>query len=344
MNTRVVLVAALATTALALTGASPAPAVTPRPGLVILDLRTHVERRFQFTPAYPALSPDRRRMAYIIRDGNEDYQLRVRHLDGSKDHLLLQSPFPSFLGDPSWSPDGRSIAIPWDPTGCGETDASCTGLWLMRTSGRPPQKLSDDAWDAVWAPGSRRLAFPGAMDGDGNAVLTVENVDGSDRETFGARTPIQTLSWSGDGTSVLYSTSQRPFSPGAPPGDVHVVTLGTRLDSVVGKGWFPAWSHDGTLISFLRTTKNGLTLFLREHGATRPILNRPKTTMVQAWSPKGHRLAIAVSGFLGTRIYLFDPDRDQSPRPITRRVWGGVSYITWSADGRSLIFVRLGFN
>jgi len=344
MSGRVALVAILATTALALTGATQAPAVTPRPGLIILNLRTHAEKRFQFAPPGFALSPDRRRMAYIIRNGDGELQLRVRHLDGANDHVLLHSPFPSFMGDPSWSSDGRTIAVPWDSTGCGETDASCVGLWLVRTSGRPPEKLADDAWDAAWAPGSRRLAFPGQLDNAGFAVLTVENADGSGRSTFGARTPVESLSWSGDGTRLLYSTSQRPALPQASVGEVHVVTPAAGLDTVVAKGWFPTWSHDGTLISFLRTTKNGLTLFLRAHGRTRPILNRPQTTIAEAWSPRGHRLAIAVSGFLGARIYLFDPDVDSSPRQIMPRAYGGVPYITWSADGRRLIFVRLGFN
>jgi Tol biopolymer transport system component len=316
--------------------------VTSREGIFSLDLRTHSERRFQLVALGFELSPDRRRMAYIIREGNEDLQLRVRRLDGSMDHLLLESPIPSFLGDPSWSPDGRTIAFRWDPTG--GTNASGTGLWLMRTSGGPPQKLVDNAWDAAWAPDSRRLAFPGQMDNAGQPVLTVENVDGSERQMFGSPTPITSLSWSGDGTKLLYSTNEwgTPWPGVGSAGDIHVVTPASGLDSVIAKGWTPVWSDDGKLISFVRTTKKGMTLFLLRGKRTNAIMIRPKGYFVAAWSRHGHRLAIGATDRYGqSRVYLLDADKGTRPRPVTPRAYGGIRSIAWSPDGRRLIFLRL---
>ncbi|MGZ4309917.1 MAG: TolB family protein [Gaiellaceae bacterium] len=344
MSARVVLVAALAATALGFTGANGAQGGASGEGIFSLDLRTHTQKRFQLVALGLELSPDRRRMAYVIRKGNDDLQLRVRRLDGSSDHLLLESPLPSFLGNLSWSPDGRTIAVPWDPTGCGITDASCIGLWLIRTSGRPPEKLSDDAVDAVWAPDSKRLAFSGEMDGGGQALLTVENVDGSERRTFGSRTPITSLSWSGNGTRLLYSTNEwgTPWRGVGPVGDIHVVTPSIGLDSVIAKGWTPAWSDDGKLISFARTTRNGMTLFLHEGKRTNAIMIRPKGYFVAAWSRHGHRLAIGATDRYGqSRVYVLDADRGTSPRPVTPRAYGGIRSISWSPDGRRLIFVRL---
>jgi Tol biopolymer transport system component len=340
----VALVMVLAATALALTGANGAPAGASGEGIFSLDLRTLTQKRFPLVALGLELSPDRRRLAYVIRKGNDDLQLRVGRLDGSNDHLLLESPSPSFLGNLSWSPDGRTIAVPWDPTGCGITDASCIGLWLIRTSGRPPEKLSDDAVDAAWAPDSKRLAFSGEMDGGGQALLTVENVDGSERRKFGSRTPITSLSWSGNGTKLLYSTNEwgTPWRGTGAVGDIHVVTPATGLDSVVAMGWTPAWSEDGKLISFARTTQNGMTLFLLRGRRTNAIMIRPKGFFVAAWSPRGRRLAIGATDRYGeSRVYVLDADRSTGPRPVTPRAYGGIRSITWSPDGRRLLFVRL---
>jgi Tol biopolymer transport system component len=156
-------------------------------GIVSLDLRTHKERLFPLGDL-AALSPEGGRLAEARNPDNKECVLRVHHLDRSHDHVLVRTTFPVCPGDPRWSPDGRMIAYSLF-TKCAVGAPGChpVQLWLVGTSGGAPRLLSNDAGTAAWAPASKRLAFPGELDGGGRSRLTVENRDGSARVAFGSR-------------------------------------------------------------------------------------------------------------------------------------------------------------
>ena len=333
---------ALAVAALVLVGggaASTARAVA-RTGIVSLDLRTHKERVFPLGDL-AALSPEGGRVAAARNPDNKQCLLYVRRLDGSRQRVLVRTTFPACPGDPRWSPDGRMIAYSLF-TKCAVGAPGChpVQLWLVRTSGGAPTLLSNDAGTVAWAPASKRLAFPGELDGGGRSRLTVENRDGSARVAFGSRHEVYSVSWSGDGRKVLYST-KAPYSQNGKTGDIHAVSVETGKDSVVASGVDPAWSRDGKFLSYVRGTGNRPTLYLEDGRKVRTVLSRPNFTFGQAWSRKGHRLAFAATNRFGqARIFVYDPGRPKPLRAVTRWSYGPVPSIAWSRDGHRILFAR----
>lgn len=111
----------------------------------------------------------------------------------------------------TWSPDGATLAY----TG-GETDAS--ELWLVDADGADKRLLVADLGDAyhgigpVWSPTGERIAYqrPTGTGGERHEVVLVNVADGSETlieapETDGQRWWPFTVSWSPDGTTLLYA-------------------------------------------------------------------------------------------------------------------------------------------
>jgi Tol biopolymer transport system component len=340
---RAAIAGALAMSALLLAGgggATPTAQALARPGIVSLDLRTHKQRVFPLGDL-AALSPEGRRVAFGENPDNKECLLHVCRLDGSHDRVLVRTAFPLCPGDPRWSPDGRTIAYSLftkcNPGGAGYHPVE---LWVVRSSGGPPRLLSNDAGTVAWAPKSRRLAFPGELDGAGRSRLTVESLDGASRAAFGSRVEIYSLSWSADGRRVLYSTNS-PWFAARGSGEIHAVSAATGAGAVLARGVDPAWSRDGKFLSFVSRKGARTTLFLQRHGTRRVVLSRPNFGFVHAWSPTGHLLAFAATNRYGQgRVFVFDPGRAKPLRAVTRWAYGPVASIVWSRDGRRILFAR----
>lgn len=322
---------------------STTPAALPRPGIVSLDLRTHAEHLFPLRDL-AGLSPEGRRIAFVTSPGNH-YQLRVQRLDGSHDHVLVRMRWPLSMGEPRWSPNGRTIAyLRFDPA-CPTGPPGCHGavqLWLVRPAGGPPKLLSDDADGAAWAPDSQRLAFGAEVDaGAGLARLTVASPDGFGRVAFGQPRSIFSLSWSPDGSTLFYSTNSTGF-PQFGDGAIHAVDPATGGDHIIAAGLDPKSSADGKFLSFVHLHGKRVTLLVLHNGKPRVVLSRPNFFFAHAWSRRGHLLAFAATNRFGQdRVFVYDPDRAKPLRAVTRWGYGPVRSIAWSRDGRRILFERV---
>jgi Tol biopolymer transport system component len=109
------------------------------------------DARFRITGA-PTLSPDGTRIAFTVDDGVHP-RLLAMNKDGSQVTVLAES--LALLGNPVWSPDGRSLvsAVVYDG------EPRLTRIFL---NGEPPAAmLGEYSVDPVWSPDGRFLVYSG---------------------------------------------------------------------------------------------------------------------------------------------------------------------------------------
>jgi len=149
-----------------------------------------------------ALSPDRRYIVYVLRDGEQE-SLWVRQLATGSQVQVLPPDQVSFVAL-SFTPDGNYIMFV-------RSDKSTTSfryLYRMPALGGTPQRLIRDIDSApAFSPDGQEIAFVrGILDPPGNQIL-IAKADGSgerllvERRGFGAGSA--TVSWSADGKNLL---------------------------------------------------------------------------------------------------------------------------------------------
>jgi Tol biopolymer transport system component/predicted Ser/Thr protein kinase len=150
-----------------------------------------------------ALSPDRRYIVYVLRDGAQE-SLWVQQL-ATGSHVQVLPPDQVHFVAISFTPDGNYVMFV-------RSDKSTTNfhyLFQIPALGGTPQQLIRDIDSApAFSPDGQEIAFVrGILDPPGNQIV-VAKVDGSgehvltNRRGFGAGSP--TVSWSGDGKNLAF--------------------------------------------------------------------------------------------------------------------------------------------
>lgn len=185
----------------------------------------------------PALSPDRKRLAFASdRDG--DWDLYVLQLaDGG---LTQVTNTPQYDSAPSWSPDGEWLAF---ETYLNENlDVSVVNV----NSGEQIPLTEHGASDhsPAWAPDGRHVAFISSRGGDSDVWLADLDLAGDDRYQNLSNTPFASENspvWNFDGSQLLWaSTSQTVGFSG-----LYVWNASTPDRSAywVGDGFIGTWNE-----------------------------------------------------------------------------------------------------
>ncbi len=267
--------------------------------VVNADGSSHVQLYYDANSYTPfTWSGNSDQIAFVRNDPRHEFAtlaIFVVRADGAGRRMLVD-------GDsPSWSPDGRTIAL-----------LRCPFVRVINSDGTGERKLvrfdgsgncADEGLEILWSRDSGKIAYTtshwknpkrscessgscGYIDPDTNIDLcrlhiirvnessNVQVVGGGLLGKFGSQCDI---SWSPDGKEVAFTRN----------GFLYSVTADRRRERQFVRGLEPSWSPDGNHIAFLR---NG-TIYVLD--AQRHETRRLARADELSWSPDGKALVIA---------------------------------------------------
>ena len=120
----------------------------------------------------PSWSPDGARIAFArgFRIGSQDAATAIYTIgvDGREEKELVRASIPTFVLDPAWSPDGRSIAYARTTYTRAATEY---GIYVINSDGSSDQKLIGRAAEPAWSPDAKRIAFVSDRDHNGRCLF-----------------------------------------------------------------------------------------------------------------------------------------------------------------------------
>ena len=204
-----------------------------------------------------AWSPDGKRLAFTFDKtvpNQGDLDIHTVSADGDDQRPALVSPGKLSQEEwPSWSPDGRWLAITSTRDGNQE-------IYAVRPDGQDLRRLtSDPAIDAhpAWSPDGKRIAFATSRWGD--LELAVMDADGSNMVRLTHSVGLDDYpAWSPDGLRLAFASNREGnleiFACAADGTDLQNMTGHRAIDN------FPAWTPAGDL-TFVSSRAGGFDLY-----------------------------------------------------------------------------------
>ena len=256
----------------------------------------------------PAFSPDSQRIAF--RSGCAGQGLFVMGATGESARKVTDFGF-----SPSWSPDGREVAVVTERLGLPWGRTSSSELWAVNVETGERRRVSEaDAMQPAWSPDGRRIAFWGLRG------------DTSDRDLW----------------TVAADGSERP------------ATAAVALTDDLHLDWNPVWSADGAEL-FFSSTRGGTMNLWRipvDSASGKPQGDPAPLTAPSSWageislSRDGRRLVFVDRNARTTiRRAPFDPQRGELlgvPQPIPLGTFELHESFTLYPDGESILFSSAG--
>ncbi len=223
----------------------------------------------------PAWSPDGTKIAFASRRDSLFLEIYVMNADGSNAVRLTNNATTEDF-EPAWSPDGTRLAFtavytsgilhddlsspPPVPTAHNGAD-----VFVVNADGSNLTKLTTNSgtasWGPTWSPDGSRIAF--ASDRDGNPEIYVMNANGTNQTRITNHIARDfDPAWSPDGTRIAFASNRNDTQCCTNSNnEIYVMkpdgSSVTRLKNAPNfDSQSPAWSPDGTRITFHRQSKD----------------------------------------------------------------------------------------
>ena len=290
----------------------------------------------------PDWSPDGSKIAFASDQASAVHQVYWMNPRTGHQQKLTQSNFNSRY--PRWSPDGTKIAFfsavrdrerrPIGNRQIWQVSADGTGLKSLITDG----EFNDEP---VLSPDLKHIAFTSTR--DDNTDIYIFNRDSRQilrltrHPSYDSRP-----SWSPDGKHLVFVSRRSGnldiFRINAHGGGIVNLTRSETDETM------PAWSPRGDIICFVRNVDGRREIRVMDGNGKRQMRldNSVFYSSPPTWLPRGDKIAfVSKPDPLGRdyRVYTIDPN-GQNKRLLFRTVDGEVRKISWSADGKHMLFVH----
>jgi tol-pal system beta propeller repeat protein TolB len=229
--------------------------------------------------AFPAWSPDGKRIAFISVRRAGRQELFVMRSDGGGKHLLLADSSVQF-SSPDWSPDGKLIVL--TAFGGGESH-----IWAIKADGTSRRVLTRggdrDHWPK-WSPDGHSLAFT-RYRGDIPQVYVLRIDRGTVRQLTSEGENVSP-SWSPDGRQIAFISTRRLGR-----GDIYLMdpdgSHQSRLTDIAASIGDLDWSPDGERFAFAGGSESdNLYLVNADGGGLKGLIGGPGKQNWPAWRPQ----------------------------------------------------------
>jgi dipeptidyl aminopeptidase/acylaminoacyl peptidase len=304
--------------------------------------------------ANPALSPDGRRVAFVVTTVVEDKDRRHNEIwiapaDGSAPAFRYTSPSTE-ASNPNWSPDGSLLAF------TSKREASDEDVWFLRTAAPGGEAFQIKGVHATpyFSPDGQWLAYtwrgeePDSLKKETwrNRVSPTAITRGPDPKRFDGRVY----------TSIPIVADERGYLPPREtrrPSHLYLVPLAGGTPRQLTSGELSqtalAWSPDGKTIAFEQdSTENQevrddsyprIFLLSVADGSTRALATGFSQSSSPGWSPDGRTIAFICSKGRGMENDVCVVPAAGGPARNLTSAWSlDPNAPTWSADGKTIYF------
>ena len=292
-------------------------------------------------------SPDGRRLAFVRGEFGRELTLTVADADGSNERAVLKRAAPDFIGLPSWSPDGQTVACVYGSTEAFDGSSPALGVTTFRVSGGAERRVTDARWTDVgqlsWLPdGSGLVLSATEAELSPAQIWTLSLPSGEVRRVTNDLNTYLGASLTADGSAlVTVQTDRVPNVWVAPNGDAararQITTGSGKFDGFYGLSWAP----DGRIV-YASLAGGGWDIWVMNADGTgqRQLTAGARSNYGPSVSPDG-RYVVFVSNRAGGAFNIWRMDADGG-NPLRLTAGRGENFPHVTPDGRWVVYATVG--